>query len=99
MNRSTDKYMYSKTIHYLMIIGPDSTSNECPRTVDLMRFAKLWCEAKDAYRIFAAELGLQASETNRIEHDYVDNLVLKVFNIATTWFLRETGLVEHSTLF
>ena len=79
--------MYIKCTLYL-IIGPDSYSNERPRTVDLMRFAKLWCEAKDKYRVFAAELGLYEAETNRIEHDYVDDLAMKVFSIAHSWFMR-----------
>ena len=79
--------LYIKCILYL-IIGPDSYSNERPRTVDLMRFAKLWCEAKDAYRVFAAELGLHEAETNRIEHDCVDDLAMKVFSIAHSWFMR-----------
>ena len=72
----------------MCIIDLVQTSKSCPTAVELMRFAKFWINAKDLYKAFATELDLKEWEINRIEHDFADDIVMKVFKIAVTWYKK-----------
>ena len=50
-----------------------------------MRFAKYWECAKDAYLPMACELGLKGDTIDKIEHDFYNDLVMKMFEIFTKW--------------
>ena len=50
-----------------------------------MRFAKYWDFAKDGYYRIAHELGLTLDMIDKIEHDFCNDLVMKMFAILTTW--------------
>ena len=50
-----------------------------------MRFAKYWEFAKDTYLSIAYKLGLKGDMIDKIEHDFCNDLVMKMFTILTRW--------------